>query len=132
MRTGFAKNILYSSVYTLIITAVFVLYLHKTFEYIGFVINRDVKSSIFLIYIYSLLPVMTYRGNAKVSNVITSIIYSLIYVPTIVMFCLAYEGLFWELNKILFVFYISMMILFFSNRVKNIRINYKKITFISI
>lgn len=126
------KNILFSSAYIAIIIIVFIFYLHETFDYMGFEINRDIRSSLFIIYIYSILPVINYNSNAKVSNIITSLIYSLLYVPTIVMFCLAYEGPFLELLKILTVFLISMLILFFPNKVKNITRNSKKNQFISI
>ena len=112
------NRVLIALIFVLLYIYIYIYYLNLNFEYLGFEINREFNLSNLLISVLvSVLPIFFYKENKKVSNVISSLIYLLLYVPTIITFSFAWKYQMLELYYIYFVFLVSMLIIFIPNQI---------------
>jgi hypothetical protein len=118
------KNLFYGLMYVLSFIFIYEKYLFFYFEYFGFLMNRSTNIEILFSVLFSIIPIYYHKGFTSISSAISSFIYILIYVPTIIVFYFNSSN---DVFLIQLLFCFCMIFLFLSDRFNVKTISFKNV-----
>ena len=106
-------------------------FLNYYFEYANFPLFPASNLTMFITYVIAALPCFFYNGFKMISSFIAIFIYILLYIPTVVCVAIALDIDFVTKIIVQFVFFISMSMFFYADRVNIVQSNKDAKKFIS-
>ena len=111
------KNFILVLLYSMTYFLCYIYFLNYYFEYLHFPLFMPSGLLLFISFIISAAPSLLYKGYKSISSFISTFIFIVLYIPTIITFALAHNDSSVNIIKIQFVYFVSMCLLFIADRV---------------